>query len=110
ANNYEEIDSDHPIIERFQNSGSALEIFREGKSMAKGTTTSTGLQRNYFVNPFGVPSYFDLHDKIAQRFFEKMFEKEIFVGQIRTRLGIKGKETTGPLEAAKQLIENINSH
>ncbi|MHA1672651.1 MAG: hypothetical protein ACTSYI_03405 [Promethearchaeota archaeon] len=40
-----------------------------------------------------------------------MFEKEIFVGQIRTRLGIKGKETTGPSEAAERLIENIkNSH
>jgi hypothetical protein len=107
ANNYEEIDSDHPIIKRFQNSESALEIFREGKSMAKGTTTATGMQRNYFVNPFGVPSYFDLHDKIAQRFFEKMFENEIFVGQIRTRLGIKGKEKTGPLEAAKALISYL---
>ncbi|MHA1745160.1 MAG: phosphoenolpyruvate carboxykinase [Promethearchaeota archaeon] len=107
ANNYEEIDSEHPIIKRFQNSESALEIFREGKSMAKGTTTATGLQRNYFVNPFGVPSYFDLHDEIAQRFFEKMFEKEIFVGQIRTRLGIKGKEKTGPLEAAKALISYL---
>ncbi len=111
ANNYEEIDSDLPIIERFQTAQEALDIFREGKSMAKGTTTSTGLQRNYFVNPFGVPSYLELHDKISQRFFEKMFEKKIFVGQIRTRLGIKGKEKTGPLEAAKSLIENLkNSH
>ncbi|MHA1562438.1 MAG: phosphoenolpyruvate carboxykinase, partial [Promethearchaeota archaeon] len=111
ANNYEEIDSDHPIIERFQNIKSALDVFREGKSMAKGTTTSTGLQRNYFVNPFGVPSYLDLHDEIVQRFFGKMFEKEIYVGQIRTRLGIKGKEKTGPLEAAKALIGYLkNSH
>ena len=111
ANNYEEIDSDHPLIERFPTAQAALDIFREGKSMAKGTTASTGLQEHYFVNPFGVPSYFDLHDKIAQRFFEKMFENKIFVGQMRTRLGIKGKESSGPLEAAKALIEYLkNSH
>ncbi|MHA1701488.1 MAG: phosphoenolpyruvate carboxykinase [Promethearchaeota archaeon] len=109
ANNYEEIGPDHPIIEQFQNSAVALETFREGKSMAKGTTTATGLQKNYFVNPFGVPSYMELHDKIAQKFFDKMFEKGIFVGQIRTCLGIKGKEKTGPLEAAKKLIEHIKN-
>jgi len=86
-----------------------LKTFREGKSMAKGTTTAVGLQRNYFVNPFGVPSYKELHDSIAQKFFDKMFERAIFVGQIRTRLGIKGKEKTGPLEAAKKLIDHIKN-
>ena len=34
-------------------------------------------------------------------------ENGIFVGQIRTRLGIKGKEKTGPLEAAKALISYL---
>jgi hypothetical protein len=109
ANNYEEIDDDHPLVERFQNSVIALKTFREGKAMSKGTTTSTGLQTNYFVNPFGVPSYMELHEKLAQKYFEKMFKDEIFVGQIRTRLGIKGMERTGPLEAAKALIKYIEN-
>lgn len=109
ANNYEEIDDDHPIVERFQNSVIALKTFREGKAMSKGTTTSTGLQTNYFVNPFGVPYYFELHEKLTKKYFEKMFKDEIFVGQIRTRLGIKGMEKTGPLEAAKALIKYIEN-
>ena len=57
ANNYEEVDDDHPIIERFRTVEEALKTFREGAAMSKGTTTSTGLVHTYFANIFGPPQY-----------------------------------------------------
>ena len=90
ANNYEEIDEDHPILERFDSPETALRIFREGTAMSKGTTTETGLVHTYFVNIFGAIQYKSLHDGIAKQYFETFFKSDIFVGQMRTRLGIKG--------------------
>ena len=107
ANNYEEVDDKHSIIEQFNTADEAIKIFREGSAMSKGTTSSTGLVKTYFVNPFGVSSYIQIHDTIADKFFAQMFKKNVFVGQFRTRLGIKGMEMDGPLKAAKKLIELI---
>lgn len=107
ANNYEEIDDDHPIIERLTTVESALQVFREGTAMSKGTTTSTGLVHTYFVNIFGAVQYKSLHDNIAKRYFEALFEQGIFVGQLRTRLGISSWERKGPEEAAKELLQKI---
>jgi hypothetical protein len=108
ANNYEEIDEEHPVIEKFQNSKDALKVFQEGMVMSKGTTTSTGLTHSYFANIFGPPQYRKLHDKIAKNYFEIFYKKDIFVGQIRTRLGIKGYEIKGTEEAAKELLKIIS--
>ncbi len=108
ANNYEEIDTEHPLIEQLKDGELALRIFREGTVMSKGTTTSTGLVHSYFANIFGPPQYKDLHEKLAQKYFKKFFESKIFVGQMRTRLGIPGHERTGPSEAAKALLEILN--
>lgn len=110
ANNYEEIDEEHPVIERFENPGEALKVFREGTVMSKGTTTSTGIVHSYFANIFGPPQYRDLHEKIAVDYFNKFFENGIFVGQIRTRLGIREFERRGPEEAAKELIKLIEAN
>jgi hypothetical protein len=107
ANNYEEIDSTHTIIERFDSASLALDIFREGTAMTKGTTTSKGLVHNYFANIFGPPQYRDLHEKLAINTFSALFNSGVFVGQIRTRLGIPGYETKGPEEAAKALLNQI---
>lgn len=107
ANNYEEIDEDHPIIERFDTAESALRVFREGTAMSKGTTTSTGLVHTYFVNIFGAIQYKSIHEEIAKRYFEAFFKRELFVGQMRTRLGITGWERKGPEEAAQALLEMI---
>jgi hypothetical protein len=107
ANNYEEIDEEHPIIERFLNSEAALHIFREGTAMSKGTTTLTGLVHTYFVNIFGAVQYKSLHEEIALRYFETFFQRNIFVGQLRTRLGIIGWERKGPEEAAQALLRTI---
>ncbi|MDZ7797623.1 MAG: hypothetical protein U5N56_11530 [Candidatus Marinimicrobia bacterium] len=52
ANNYEEVDEDHPIIDRLDTPEKALHIFREGTAMSKGTTSSTGLVHSYFANIF----------------------------------------------------------
>lgn len=109
ANNYEQMDEEHPIIERFSTSEEALQVFRQGKVMSKGTTTSQGIVESYFANIFGPPQYRTLHDRIAQRYFDHFFAHEIFVGQIRTRLGIPGWETKGPEEAAKALIKLMMS-
>ena len=37
-----------------------------------------------------------------------IFKEEIFVGQFRTSLGLKGYEITGPAEAAKELLKIIS--
>ncbi len=108
ANNYEEVDEAHPSIQRFTSPEEALPVFREGKVMSKGTTTSTGLVRSYFANIFGPAQYQAMHEELAQRYFNKFFENHLYVGQLRTRLGIPGKERLGPEEAAKQLLCIIN--
>lgn len=107
ANNYEQIDEKHPVIEKFHSAAEALEIFRIGAVMSKGTTTSSGLVNSYFANIFGPPEYRELHEKIADRYFGAFFSKNIFVGQLRTRLGIQGYESSGPKEAAMELLEII---
>jgi hypothetical protein len=107
ANNYEEIDSEHPIIDRFDSVSWALDIFREGAVMSKGTTTSSGLVHSYFANIFGPPEYKELHEEIAAKFFDAFFDANVFVGQMRTRLGIPGYESSGPSVAATELLRII---
>ncbi|MCP4177897.1 MAG: phosphoenolpyruvate carboxykinase [bacterium] len=107
ANNYEPIDEDHMLIEKFNTPSEAIKVFKEGAVMSKGTTTATGLTNSYFANIFGPPEYKDLHDKIADKYFKAFFDNGIFVGQIRTKLGIPGNESTGPKEAAEELLSLI---
>ena len=107
ANNFEEVDSDHPVIERFKSAETALETFRAGAVMSKGTTTSSGLVNTYFANIFGPPEYRERHEEIAKRYFASFFKNNLFVGQMRTRLGIPGFETNGPSEAALELLKII---
>jgi len=108
ANNYEQIDNDHPLIEQISDREKALNVFKEGTVMSKGTTTETGLVHSYFANIFGPPQYRNLHDKISSKYFKLFFSKKIYVGQMRTRLGISGYEQKGPEEAARALLEIIN--
>ncbi|NPV53543.1 MAG: phosphoenolpyruvate carboxykinase [Firmicutes bacterium] len=107
ANNYEEVDELHPIIERFNDVEEALAVFRDGAAMAKGTTTSTGLVHSYFANIFGPPQYRDLHEELARSTFEAAFKAGVFIGQVRTRLGIPGYEIKGPELAARALFDLI---
>ncbi len=108
ANNYEEVDEDHPIVEPLKSPEAALHVFREGTAMSKGTTTSTGLVHTYFVNVFGAIQYRAVHEEIAGRYFEALFRNRAFVGQLRTRLGIAGWERRGPEEAARALLSILS--
>lgn len=108
ANNYEQVDDEHPIIERINSDFEALSIFRSGTSMSKGTTTAQGITHSYFANPFGPSQYRELHEEIAARYFKTAFANNVFVGQIRTRLGIPGWEINGPMEGAKALFDLIS--
>ena len=107
ANNYEDIDKTHPVIEKFDSPEAAIEIFRTGAVMSKGTTTSSGLVNSYYANIFGPTEYISEHDRIASRFFASFFKNNVFVGQMRTRLGVPGYESTGPRDAALELLKII---
>ncbi len=107
ANNYEEVDQDHPLIERLPSAERALQTFRDGAVMAKGTTTSTGLVHTYFANIFGPQQYQPIHEELAQQVFKAAYSSGVFVGQLRTRLGIVGYEASGPQEAAEALFKQI---
>jgi len=78
--------------------------------MSMGATTATGLQETYFVNPFGVPEYPELHDKLAQKFFNLMESKGVFLGEFRTQLGIEDRHRQGPYKAARSLVKFIESN
>ncbi len=105
ANNYESVDNDHPVIERFSSPEEAFHVFREGTVMSKGTTTSTGLVHSYFANIFGPSQRKSIHDEIARKYFAHFFKHGIYVGQLRTRLGVSGFEIDGPHMAAEALLK-----
>jgi hypothetical protein len=109
CNNFDQIDEEHPIIEEFSNAAEAINVFRAGAVMSKGTTTATGLVQTYFANVFGPTQYRQTHEEIAKEYFNAFFQQRIFVGEMRTRLGIAGWERKGPEEAAKKLLEMILS-
>lgn len=109
ANNFEEVDEDHPFLEKYKTVEEAMAVFRNGQRKAKGTTDEKGLVSTYFANPFGAPQYESVHEKVAERVFQGLFKSGTFVGQLRTRLGIPGLETQGPEEAAKALLKVIET-
>jgi hypothetical protein len=110
ANNYDTVSEETPAIQGFDTAGEAFQVFRDGKVMSKGTTTTTGMVGTYFANIFGPPSYVELYDELAKKYFDAFFKKGLLVGQMRTQLGIKGEERDGPLNAARQLLDTIRAH
>lgn len=107
ANNYEKVDEAHPVIGRFDNMNKALEVFRSGRVMSKGTTNTSGIVGTYFANVFGPQQYPELYDVISEKFFGQMFKQNLYVGQLRTQLGVPGMERTGPDIAARAILEMI---
>lgn len=103
ANNYEE----GAELEFFNSPEEAKEVFVAGKRMAKGTTSEKGLVTSYFANPFGPVQKQKETDILIDKFFNKMYDDKVVVGQIRTMLGIKGKEHEGPIKAAENLFNLI---
>ncbi len=104
ANNYEKVD-DKDRIYFFDTPEHALEVLSKGARMAKGTTAEKGMSYSYFANPFGAIQRREVHEKIAKRYVEKMFETGVKVGEIRTMLGVSGYTKDGPCLAAKKLLE-----
>lgn len=104
ANNYEE---GGEALEFFDNEEDALKVFRAGNRMAKGTTTEYGLVGSFFANPFGPVQRQEQTELLLQEYFKRMFDQGIKVGQLRTRLGIKGNEHRGPKEAAMEILKYI---
>ncbi len=107
ANNYEPVTESTPIFEFFRRPEQALEVFGAGARAAKGTTDERGLVHTYFANPFGPAQLPELHDPLAEKYFTGAVEADIPVGQIRTRLGIEGKEADGPREAAEAIFRHL---
>ena len=91
----------------FDNVEDAKKLFKTGPRMAKGTTTEEGLVQSYFANPFGPAQKQEETDILIEKYFNTMFNGNVKVGQIKTCLGIKGKEQQGPRKAALDLFEII---
>jgi hypothetical protein len=105
ANNYD----DGEKLEFFNDLEEALKTFRDGARMAKGTTTEEGLVKTYFANPFGPVQKKEETDKLLIEYFDKFEKSGVKIGQLRTCLGLKGKEKDGPMEAAKKLLDIIKA-
>lgn len=109
ANNYEMVTDEYPVLESLDDPEQAIRVFRRGAAMAKGTTTSTGLVHGYFANIFGPPQYRELHDPLAENVFRTAHAAKVYVGQLRTQLGVAGRENEGPKLAAGALLEAISA-
>lgn len=104
ANNYK--DSKDELI-LFDNVDAAKKVFIKGLRKAKGTTTETGIVESYFANPFGPHQRKEQTSIIIDRVFDKLFENNIPVGEIYTKLAIPGLEMKGPENAAKKIFEFV---
>lgn len=109
ANNYDRLNPDDKSISLFEDKQKAIETFKAGARMAKGTTTEEGLVKSYFANPFGPFQKQEMCDKLIETYFDKLFADNIKVGTIRTQLAIDNMETEGPKKSAKELFEIIKS-
>ena len=109
ANNYEAVDAGHPVVDRLTDEAAALRVFREGAAMSKGTTTEVGITNSYFANPFGPAQRREQHEALAAATFAAAFRAGVFVGQLRTQLGLPGQESAGPRAAADALLHLIAS-
>ncbi len=107
ANNYS---TDKELMIKFKNKNEAIDVFRKGQRMAKGTTSEVGLVESYFANPFGPCQAKDECDVLLDRYFTTLFNNKIDVGEIHTRLAVKGFEHEGPKEVAKLLFELVNNN
>jgi len=109
ANNYDPIKDGDIAIRRINDVDKALDIFRSGRVMSKGTTTTTGIVQTYFANVFGPHQYQELHEILAKEYFKKLFDNKVYVGEMLTQLGVDGFEHCGPEIAAKDLLKLIKA-
>lgn len=104
ANNY--VDEEKGI-EFFHNVEDALQVFRDGARKAKGTTSEIGLVKSYFANPFGPVQREAETDKLLVEYFKHLFDANVPIGEIYTRLAVPGFELKGPQLAARKLLDHL---
>lgn len=101
ANNYE----DNQISLRpLDDMTDILAIFKQGKRKAKGTTAEMGLVTSYFANPFGPVQEQIKTDPMIDRYFERLKQDGIFIGELYTKLAVEGREKEGVIDAARGLL------
>ena len=102
ANNYEDVNEQ---LKFFNNKDEALNTFIRGARCAKGTTQEIGLVESFFANPFGPVQKEEKTRVLLDKYFSKLFEEGILVGELYTKLAVTGMEHDGPAGAAKRLFE-----
>lgn len=109
ANNYEKAENGTIKLYSKDQLKDVLKVFRDGNRFAKGTTHEKGLVSSYFANPFGPMQKKDETDILLDKYFKKMFEFDVKIGEIKTCLGIDGMEKDGPKNAALDLFDMIKN-
>lgn len=106
ANNYE----DREISLRdFFSLEEALDVFRLGKRLAKGTTSEKGLVTSFFANPFGCVQKQAETEVLMQEMFSTLFQNNKSLGELYTKLAVPNQEQSGVVNAAQELLEKISS-
>lgn len=101
ADNY----SEGPTLERYLDRNKAKQAFIKGERMAMKTTSEKGIVSTFFANPFGPLQEKEKTVPIIDSVFETLFNNDVFVGRIRTRLAI---DPQGAKTAAKELLKLID--
>lgn len=102
ANNYTNSDD---VLQFFEDVENAKKTFVNGARKAKGTTAESGLVTSFFANPFGLVQRQEMTSEIINDVYEKLYENNIPVGEIYTKLAIDGYQRKGPEEAALALFD-----
>ena len=102
ANNYSAEDIE---IEFYDNLDEAINEFKRGARVAKGTTQEKGLVESFFANPFGPVQKKKEASKIIDEMFRKLSDEGVLIGTLHTKLAVDGMEHDGPMLAAKKLYE-----
>lgn len=110
ANNYEKAEEGTIKLYSKDKIEDVINIFRDGNRFAKGTTHEKGLVSSYFANPFGPMQKQTETDVLLKKYFEKMYEEDVKVGELKTCLGIHGMEKDGPKNAALDLFDMIKNN
>ncbi len=102
ANNYEDVAIQ---LKKFDDRKEAINTFIRGARFAKGTTQEVGLVETFFANPFGPVQREEQTRKLLDLYFNNLFDNNVFVGQLYTKLGVQGCGHIGPKGAAEKLFE-----
>ncbi|MDD3923951.1 MAG: hypothetical protein PHP11_02490 [Erysipelotrichaceae bacterium] len=120
---YDEVITDHKIdmfmyannytkkigLRQFETLDEAIATFCEGKRFALGTTSEKGISTTFFANPFGPVQKEEECLLLIKKMFKMMKDKNIFLGEVYTQLGLKDKDDNALMQAAQHLLKVINN-